>query len=174
VSATHLSTMRLRFELQGFTGCDVRMLAAIRPWLRVGPAVCGIWMAIGLISGSSVTLWVLAPFAALGAILPVHPVDVPYNYLIRHWTKTPRLPSYRAPRRFSCGLAGTFAALTASSLASGATGTALVLGLIFVSSSAAYVTTDFCLGSWIYQKWKYLRQELLLRKSRPDTRKLHS
>jgi hypothetical protein len=149
------STTRRRFEMMGFTSCDARILQAIRPWLRVGPAVCGIWMAVGLISDSAAILWVLAPFAALGAILPIHPVDVPYNFVIRRWTRTPRLPSYGAPRRFSCVLAGVWVSATAWALASRSMGGALVLGSIFMASSAAYVTTDFCLGSWIYH-WRRL------------------
>ncbi len=154
MSATLSSKTGSRLKMQGFNGCDITTLRAIRPWLRVGPAICGVWMAIGIISGSAVTLWVLAPFAALGAILPVHPVDVPYNFVLRRWTRTPRLPSYGKPRRFSCALAGVWASITAWSLASGAKGPAMLLGAIFIASSAAVVTTDFCLGSWIFQRWR--------------------
>jgi len=160
------STTRMRFEMMGFTTCDDRMLRTIRPWLRVGPAICGIWMAVGLITDSAATLWVLAPFAALGAVLPVHPVDVPYNFVIRRWTRTPPIPSYGAPRRFSCAMASVWISVTAWALASGAVGLAHVLGSIFMAASAVYATTDFCLGSWIYQSWKFLFRKLLFERGK--------
>ena len=114
-----------RFEMKGFPRCDDTTLRTIRPWLRVGPAICGVWMAMGLITDSAATLWVLAPFAAFGAVLPVHPVDVPYNFVIRRWTRTPPLPSYGTPRRFSCAMASVWTSVTAWALASGAIGTAM-------------------------------------------------
>jgi hypothetical protein len=151
-----------RFEMQGFIGCHAPTLRAIRPWLRVGPAICGASMAMGLMSGNPIALWVLAPFAALGAILPVHPVDIPYNFVIRRWTGTPAIPSYGRPRRFSCGLAAIWISATACALASGFAGIAMMLGSIFVTLSAVYVTSDFCFGSWIYQRWRQLYLYLMM------------
>jgi hypothetical protein len=48
--------------------------------LRLSPAICMIWAAVGTARNSPMVLWTLAPFAALGAILPGHPFDGLYNY----------------------------------------------------------------------------------------------
>jgi hypothetical protein len=141
-----------RIEMQGFTGCDIRALGAIRPWMRVAPGICGLWMAVGLIEESPPALWALAVFAALGVVLRVHPVDVPYNFFVRRWTRTGPIPSYGRPRRFACAMAALWASATAWALASEATVAALVLGSIFMASAFVTVTTDFCLGSWIYRQ----------------------
>lgn len=47
----------------------------------------------------------MAPFGALGAILPGHPFDVLYNFDLRHLFGTPALPRYGVRRRFGCSLA---------------------------------------------------------------------
>ncbi len=39
---------RNRLEAQGFVGLDDATLADVGPWLRLSPAICMIWAAIGL------------------------------------------------------------------------------------------------------------------------------
>src|SRR5207244_6362381 len=80
-------------------------LSDVGPWLRLSPAICMIWAAVGTVLASPAILWSLMPFAALGAVFPWHPFDAIYNYGLRHWLGTPRLPRYRAPRRFACAVA---------------------------------------------------------------------
>ena len=59
-------TTRNRIEAQGFLGFDDRMLAQINYWLRLSPAICMVWTAIGTALSSALILWALAPFALLG------------------------------------------------------------------------------------------------------------
>src|SRR5262252_8802157 len=121
------SSTRRRLEMQGFF-CNVESLRAIRLWLRLGPAICGVWMAMGLFDQSPIALWALAPFAILGAFLPVHPFDVLYNEVIRRWTAQPPIPRYGLPRRFACLMAGIWISITALLLGTGMTGLALAFG----------------------------------------------
>ena len=69
------ATVRERIQAQGFCGLD----AQINYPLRLSPAICMVWVAVGTALASPTILWALAPFAALGAILPGHPFDVLYN-----------------------------------------------------------------------------------------------
>jgi hypothetical protein len=57
--------------------------------LRLSPAICMVWVAVGTALASPIILWALMPFAALGAILPGHPFDVLYNLGRRHLLGTP-------------------------------------------------------------------------------------
>jgi len=143
---------RNRLEMQGFTGLDWDTLRQIRGWLRVGPAICATMVAAGLLFGSPLLIGGTVVFAALGAVLPMHPLDVPYNLVIRRWTGGPRIPSYGRPRRFSCGMAAAVALVAGLALASGYTILAFVFGVAFVVPVAVNVTTDFCPGSFIYQQ----------------------
>ena|SRR2546423_577875 len=67
---------RARIEAQGFVGLDDRTLAAINYWLRLAPAICMVWTAIGTALTSPIIVSALIPFAALDAILPGHPFDL--------------------------------------------------------------------------------------------------
>ena len=99
------SSTRLRIEAQGFLGLEDKTLSQINYWLRLSPAICMVWAAVGTALGSAMVLWALVPFAALGFLLPGHPFDVLYNLGFRHVTAAPRLPKYPIQRRFACLMA---------------------------------------------------------------------
>jgi hypothetical protein len=142
-------TVRERIQAQGFCGLDDATYAQINYPLRLSPAICMIWAAIGTALASPTVLWALAPFALLGAILPGHPFDVLYNYGLRHLYGAPALPRYGTRRRFGCTSA------TAMLIAAGwSFHTAhLVAGYIIGGSLAAAafvnVSTGFCIPSFI-------------------------
>src|SRR5215211_8749204 len=83
------ATTKHRIEAQGFLGCDDRTLAQINYWLRLSPAICMVWTAIGTALNSAPILWALVPFALLGAVLPGHPFDLLYTYGFRYWVHGP-------------------------------------------------------------------------------------
>ncbi len=72
-------TVRERIQAQGFCGLSDATYAQINYPLRLSPAICMLWAAAGTALASATILWVLVPFALLGAILPTHPFDVLYN-----------------------------------------------------------------------------------------------
>ncbi len=94
--------VRERIVAQGFCGLDDATYAQINYPLRVSPAICMAWAAVGTALASPAILWALVPFAALGAILPGHPFDVLYNHGLRYLLGTPPLPRYPHRRRFAC------------------------------------------------------------------------
>lgn len=100
-----VATIRERIQAQGFCGLDDATCKRLNYPLRLSPAICMVWAAIGTALASPTILWCLVPFAALGAILPGHPFDVVYNYGWRHVLGAPPLPRYPYRRRFACLLA---------------------------------------------------------------------
>jgi hypothetical protein len=136
--------------MQGFTGLSDETLAEVGPWLRLAPAICMVWTAVATAITSPAMVWMLAPLAALGAMLPWHPFDLIYNHGIRHFTGTQALPRYRAPRRFACLVATVWLALAGWAFYIGATMTGYALGFSLALAALAPVTTDFCIPSFIY------------------------
>ncbi|MCK5572768.1 MAG: DUF4395 domain-containing protein [Bacteroidetes bacterium] len=144
-------TTRRRLEVQGFIGVDEQLLVQSAPWLRLALALCTTLAAIGTALGSPVVLLALVPFAALGAIFPVHPFDLIYNYGIRHVRGTPPLPKRGAPSRFACGLGSVWLIATAYAFYSGATTAGYVLGWSLVLSGTLVSTIHFCIPSMIFR-----------------------
>ena len=142
--------MRRRLEAQGFLGLSDETLAEVGPWLRLAPAICMVWTAVGTYLGSATVLWALVPFAALGTVLPGHPFDVIYNYGIRRVTGTRELPRYNAPRRFACAVGTVWLTGTGLAFYAGAASIGYLLGglLVVVAGLAAF--TDFCVASFIW------------------------
>jgi hypothetical protein len=141
---------RRRIEAQGFVGLDDHALAAIQYWLRLSPAICMVWTAVGLLRGSPMVLWALAPFAALGAVLPTHPFDAFYNSSLCYLRHRPPIPRYGLPRRFACLMATMILIVAAWALQSGLTTLAYGVGGVLVAGAFINVTTGFCVPSFIY------------------------
>lgn len=142
--------VRARIEAQGFVGLDDRTLAAIDYWLRLAPAICMVWTAVGTALSSPVIVLALVPFAALGAILPGHPFDVLYTHGLRHLVGGPRLPRYPAPRRFACLMATVWLIGTALAFSTGRLLLGEILGWGLVGAALVTVTTGFCIPSYVY------------------------
>jgi len=144
-----LGTVREKIQAQGFCNLDDRTYAQLNYPLRLSPAICMVWTAIGTALASPIILWALAPFALLGAILPGHPFDVIYNYGFRHLTHTPALPRYPLRRRFACVMAAIMLVAAAWGFQAGAPVVGYIFGWMLVGAALVNVTTGFCIASFV-------------------------
>ena len=55
-------TVQERIEAQGFLGLDEETVCRINYWLRLSPAICMVWAAVGTALQSATVLWWLVPF----------------------------------------------------------------------------------------------------------------
>jgi hypothetical protein len=143
-------TVRERVEAQGFLGLEDGLVHQINYWLRLSPAICMGWAAVGTALQSATVLWWLVPFAALGALLPGHPFDLLYNYGFRRFMGGPPLPRYPPPRRFACLLATLMLIGAARSFQTGMPLLGHIFGWSLVAAAVVNVSTGFCIPSFIY------------------------
>jgi hypothetical protein len=143
-------TARRRIEAQGFVDLDGATLSRINYWLRLAPAVCMTWTAVGTALESPAVLWALAPLALLGGLLPGHPFDLLYTLGVRRLTGGPRLPRYARPRRFACLFATVVLVSAALSFQLGYPVPGHALGWFLVAAALVNVSTGFCIPSFIY------------------------
>lgn len=141
---------RVRLEAQGFLGLDDQTLAQINYWLRLSPAICMIWVAVGTALGSPPVLWSLVPFALLGALLPGHPFDLLYTLGFRRVVGGPRLPCYPRPRRLACLTASFWIAGEALAFQNAIPLAGHLLGWSLVVMAFVNVSMGFCVPSFIY------------------------
>jgi Domain of unknown function (DUF4395) len=140
-----------RIETQGFLGCDDQTLARINYWLRLSPAICMVWAAIGTALNSAPILWALVPFALLGGLLPGHPFDVLYTCGLRYLVHGPRLPRYPLPRRIACLTATMMLVVSAWGFQMGNLVLGRTVGWLLVAAAFVNVTTGFCIPSFVYR-----------------------
>jgi Domain of unknown function (DUF4395) len=138
------ATVRERIQAQGFCGLDDATYAQINYPLRLAPAICMVWAAVGTALGSPTILWALVPFAALGAILPGHPFDVLYNHGLRHLLGAPKLPRYGTRRRLACAVATTWLIVAAWAFQAGMPVVGTIAGGSVVAGTLLQVSTGIC------------------------------
>ncbi len=142
-----------RLEMQGFVGCRYDpAFAQVAPWLRFTPALGMALVGLGTALAWPLLLLALIPVAVSGAILPVHPADLLYNYGLRRLTGTPPLPANPKPRRFAFGAAAVGLAVTAAAFLAGATTPGYLLGAALTLIPAInVVVSHFCLLALVYR-----------------------
>jgi hypothetical protein len=141
--------------MQGFRGLDDRTLSQLDPWLRLSPALCMTWAAVGTALGSVTVLGLLVPFAVAGVIGPRHPFDLIYELGIQPRLGSPSIPRYGAPRRFACAVGAVWLTAAAFAFHVGAATLGYVLGASLVLAAAVPTFTGFCIPSWIYARLRH-------------------
>lgn len=147
----NFATLRTRLQAQGFCGLDDATYQQINYPLRMSPAICMVWAAIGTALASPAVLWTLVPFAALGALLPTHPFDIIYNHGLRYLFNLPALPRYPVRRRFACFMATVMLVVAAWGFQAGMTMVGYVVGWSLVAAAFVNVSTGFCVPSFIFR-----------------------
>jgi hypothetical protein len=141
-------------QAQGFCGLEDQTCAQINYPLRLAPAICMVWAAVGTALASPTILWALAPFAALGAILPGHPFDVFYNHGLRHLFGTPALPRCGPRRRLACAQATIMIVTAALSFQAGMPVLGSIVGWSLAGAAFVNVSTGFCIPSFIIRVFR--------------------
>ena len=139
-----------RLERQGYNPSDDPELARAMPWSRFAYAGCALLIGLGTILASTALLWAAIPLALSGVLLRYHLFDLLYNHLIRRLTGTAPLPRQGAPRRFACGLAVPWLAVTIWDFETGLAPLGYVLGGSLVAVASLVTTTYICIPSIIY------------------------
>ena len=118
--------------------------------LHFQPRLVGPWVVLGIVFQSASIFFALAAVLWWGALFPrLNLFDALYNWALSRFTGFPLAPA-PAPRRFSQGMAGTFALAIAVSLTLHWRIAAFVLEGMFLTAVVALVFGGFCLGSFFF------------------------
>ena len=149
--------MRAKVEMQGFLGLSDPEISDLYYWLRVAPLVCAIWTSAGVLIGSPVILWALAPIALAGAVSGRHPADALYTFVVRPRRLTAAIPAYGAPRRFACAMGVVSLCVTGACFATGATLAGRTLGGVTIALMAVDGLTGYSVSAATYQLLRFRR-----------------
>ncbi|MGH9460688.1 MAG: DUF4395 family protein [Vicinamibacteria bacterium] len=150
-SATVSSSKRNYILQQGLEAPSAEVCGGQYSALLFQPRVVGPTVLLGVILQSPVIFLVLSAVLWWSALLPTwNPFDAIYNRLFASRPDAVRLGPAQMPRRFSQGMAGTFALGIGLAFLASWQQTAIVLEVLFLIAAAAISLGRFCLGSFVY------------------------
>jgi len=141
---------RKYLELQGYDFTDAT-LDELGPWMRWPYVFCASILITGVALASPAIMWTLAVVAGATVFLPSHPFNYPYNYVVRHLTRTRPLPPGTAQGRFACGMGSIMLVGIGYAFFTGATTVGYVAGGAMAAMATLVATTHLCVPSLIYR-----------------------
>lgn len=136
---------------QGFDEAAREGLALRYSTLLFQPRIVGTAVAVGTVFQSPWVFLVLSAILWWSALLPrLNPFDTAYNLLLSGRGGRPRLTAAPAPRRFSQGMAGTFALAIGAALLAGVRAPACALEGPLLAAATSVALGGFCVGSFVY------------------------
>lgn len=139
-----------RLRDQGYTEQTEEELSALAFGNRFAYQACTALLVIGVYSESIAMLSLMLAIAFLGVMLPNHPFDYIYNYILAPRMDKPQLPKRSNQLKFACGIATVSIGITIYLFASELIIPAFVLGGVLIAVAFTVGVTDYCLPSTIY------------------------
>ncbi len=148
---TQLSATRIhRVRQQGYFLMTDKQISAIAFGNRFAFILCTSILSIGVGLANIPILSGMMVIAALGFILPYHPFDYIYNYLLARRLGKPRLPKRSDQLKFACTLATIGILTTIYMFHQGFNTLGYISGGSIVAVAFTVSTTDLCIPSVIY------------------------
>lgn len=156
-----LSRLRIKhLRYQGYTCQTNDELEGLAFGIRFPYRLCTAILAIAVATVSIPLLYFMLTMAFLGIILPNHPFDYVYNYLIRRWMNAPKVPP-RAPQlKFACTIATAWIAGTIYCFSNGMMVGGYALGVALIFTAALPSTIDLCVPSLIYNVFVRQKEQI--------------
>lgn len=137
---------------QGYQQFTPKELKQLEWGLRFTPLLCSALTAYGLVLGSPMILLIVAGLGLVAFLFPSgHPMDLLYNYGIRHLFSAVKLPENPFQRRLACLSAGIMNLMAASLFFAEFTTAAIVVGVMLLALQTIVIFTHFCTLSWMYE-----------------------
>ncbi len=146
-----LSPVRVkRLRGQGYSEESVYDLNQLAVGNRFAFQLCVSIIVLAIIFQSTTLFTAMLVIAFFGVVLPNHPFDYIYNYVLSGWWNRPKLPRRSAQLKFACGIATAWLASVVYFMTAGQTTTALILAGILAVTASLPSTIDLCVPSLIY------------------------
>lgn len=146
-----LSARRIKWlRSQGYVSQTDQEISNLALGNRFAYQLCTVLLTIGVVTANFWLLLGMLLIAFLGVVLPRHPFDYIYNYLLANMLKRPQLPKRSMQLKFACLIATIWIAITIYLCFNGFSTAAYVLGGMLILVAATVAITDYCLPSTIY------------------------
>ncbi len=146
-----LSVARInRLKAQGYLKETDREICDLAFGHRFALITCTSFVGIGVATASVPILTAMAIVAFGGIILPNHPFDYIYNFILRGFLHKPKQPPRSKQLKFACTIATSGLAITAWLFYAGYTTAGYIVGGALFLVAFTVSTSDLCIPSMIY------------------------
>lgn len=146
-----LSKNRIKhLKAQGYVNHSENEITSLAWGNRFAFILCSILVAIAVIFSYLPLLIGLFAITILGVILPYHPFDYIYNYLLAKSFGKPKLPPRSEQLKFACYLASIMLLITIYLFNAEFNLAGYIVGGLLLAVAITVSITDFCLPSAIY------------------------
>jgi hypothetical protein len=147
----NLSSNRLyRIRSQGYCDLSDETVSDLAFGNRFAFYTCSFFLVTGVATANIPILASMMAVSIFGIILPYHPFDYIYNYILSGPMNKPRLPRRAMQLKFACVVATIWLASIIYLFYTGLTMAGYVAGGLLFSVAFLVSTTDFCIPSTIY------------------------
>ena len=101
-----------RIKAQGYFNFSNYEIAQLAFGNRFAYILCTSILFVAIVTANITLLSIILIIAFSAVVLPNHPFDYLYNYIISHVIRRPKLPTRSKQLKFACSLATCFIALT--------------------------------------------------------------
>jgi len=148
---TDLSQTRIyRIKEQGYLRYSNNEIASFAFGNRFAYIICSTLVGIGVATANVPLLSFMAMIAFGGIVLPYHPFDYIYNYILRKSLGKPKLPPRSRQLKFACILATLWLVGTILLFHNGYTTAGYIIGALLFFVAFTVSTFDLCIPSIIY------------------------
>ncbi|HJN05787.1 MAG TPA: DUF4395 domain-containing protein [Bacteroidales bacterium] len=139
-----------RLKVQGYSNYSDEMISELAFGNRFAYGLCSAILLIGVILANIPLLAIMMIIALFGVILPYHPFDYIYNYLIRGMINKPKLTRRSKQLKFACGIATIWIAAVIYLFYAGFALAGYIAGGVLSFVAILVSTTDICIPSIIF------------------------
>jgi rhodanese-related sulfurtransferase len=137
---------------QGYEDFTQQQLKEMEWGLRFTPTLCALITLAGLILQQPAILFTVAVLGVWAFFFPAsHPMDMIYNYGVRHLFGAAKIPANPFQRRLACLSAAGMNFAAGSLMLAGIPTAAWVVGGLLLVLQAIVIGTHFCMLSWMYE-----------------------
>lgn len=148
----HMTFQQKGLFQQGFQEYSPSELRQLEWGLRFTPFVCSSITAYGLYTAQPAVLFAVSLLGIWAFFAPAaHPMDLIYNYGVRHLFGAVALPENPFQRRLACLAAGVMNFAAAVLFTLELPTAALAVGITLLVLQAIVITTHLCVLSWMYE-----------------------
>ena len=142
-----------RIRAQGYLTNSDSDISQISFGNRFAYLLCSAILIVAVSTANVPLLYVMLTIAFFGIVLPNHPFDYIYNYVLRQQMGKPKLPPRSKQLKFACTVATLWIAGTIYLFTAGLTTAGYVFGAALITVATLVGTTDICIPSLI---WNYV------------------